>query len=79
MYNFFQEHNNENRTLHQSGFWVFSRCDGMYSSLFDMTLTLLSEFFHKIRALSIIHLHIYLLCTQVNVQSKQINEMMMYI
>lgn len=45
MYNFFQEHNNENRTLHQSGFWVFSRCDGMYSSLFDMTLTLMSEFF----------------------------------
>lgn len=85
MYNFFQEHNNENRTLHQSGFWGFflaaTVCSKqiVYSSLFDMTLTLLSEFFHKIRALSIIHLHIYLLCTQVNVQSKQINEMMMYI
>lgn len=51
MYNFFQEHNNENRTLHQSGFWGFflaaTVCSKqiVYSSLFDMTLTLMSEFF----------------------------------
>lgn len=51
MYNFFQEHNNENRTLHQSGFWGFflaaTVCSKqiVYSSPFDMTLTLMSEFF----------------------------------